>query len=43
MKIIIVGASGTIGMGIVELLDHDHELVKVGHPSGEVLDVRDFA
>ena len=42
MKIIIVGASGTIGKGIVQLLSSKHDLVKVGHRSGEVLDVRDF-
>ena len=35
MKIVIVGASGTIGKGIVELLARDHELVKVGHRSGD--------
>jgi uncharacterized protein YbjT (DUF2867 family) len=35
MKIIIIGASGTIGKGIVELLMPDHELVEVGHHSGD--------
>ena len=35
MKIVIVGASGTIGKGIVELLTGEHELVKVGHHSGD--------
>ena len=36
MKIIIVGASGTIGKGIVQLLMPDHELVKVGNQSGDL-------
>ncbi|MEJ2283688.1 MAG: short chain dehydrogenase [Desulfobacterales bacterium] len=35
MKIIIVGATGTIGKGIVKLLTRDHELIKVGHRSGD--------
>jgi len=35
MKIIIIGASGTIGKGIVQLLDSAHDLVKVGHRSGD--------
>ena len=35
MKIIIVGASGTIGKGIVEVLAPDHELVKVGFSGGD--------
>jgi len=35
MKIVIVGASGTIGKGIVQLLAPNHKLVKVGHRSGD--------
>ena len=35
MKTVIVGASGTIGKGIVELLAQEHELIKVGHRSGD--------
>ena len=35
MKIIIIGATGTIGKGIVKLLAPDHEMVKVGHRSGD--------
>jgi len=35
MKIIIIGASGTIGKGIVQLLAPNHKLVKVGHRSGD--------
>ena len=35
MKIILVGASGTIGKGILEVLSVDHEIIKVGHDSGD--------
>ena len=35
MKIIIIGAGGTIGKGIVDLLANDHDLVKIGHHSGD--------
>ena len=34
MKIIVVGATGTIGKGVVNTLAHIHELVKVGHREG---------
>ncbi|HEX4852445.1 MAG TPA: short chain dehydrogenase [Puia sp.] len=36
MKIIIVGASGTIGKKIVEAFQSDHELIKVGSKSGDI-------
>lgn len=35
MKIIIVGATGTIGKHIVNALQQDHEIVKVGSKSGD--------
>jgi NAD(P)-dependent dehydrogenase (short-subunit alcohol dehydrogenase family) len=35
MKIILIGASGTIGKGIVEVLSSDHEIIKVGHRGGD--------
>ena len=35
MKIIVIGASGTIGKGIVEVLSSDHEIIKVGHREGD--------
>lgn len=35
MKIILIGASGTIGKGIAKLLSPDHTLVKVGHRGGD--------
>ena len=35
MKIILIGASGTIGKGIVEVLSSDHEVIKVGHRGGD--------
>lgn len=34
MKIIIIGASGTIGQAVVDLLMADHDIVKVGLRSG---------
>ncbi len=37
MKIAIVGASGTIGRAVVELLERDHEVIKMGITSGDVL------
>ena len=37
MKIAIVGASGTIGKAVVELLETDHEVIKMGSSSGDVL------
>ncbi len=36
MKIIVVGATGTIGRAVVEELAPRHELVKVGNRSGDV-------
>ena len=36
MKIIIVGATGTIGRHVVKALEKDHDLVKVGSKSGDV-------
>ena len=35
MKIVLVGASGTIGKAIVTELGPRHEIVKVGHSSGD--------
>lgn len=34
MKIILIGASGTIGKGINEVLSADYEVIKVGHRGG---------
>lgn len=36
MKIIIVGASGTIGKHVVKALEKDNEIVKVGSKSGDI-------
>ncbi|GGF09979.1 short chain dehydrogenase [Hymenobacter cavernae] len=36
MKIIIVGATGTIGKKVTAALENDHELVKVGSKSGDI-------
>jgi len=35
MKVVIIGASGIIGKAVVQLLADDHDLVKVGHRSGD--------
>lgn len=35
MKIIIVGATGTIGKHVVKALQHNHEIIKVGSKSGD--------
>lgn len=36
MKIIIVGASGTMGTHLVSAFEKDHEIIKVGSKSGDV-------
>ena len=36
MKIIIVGASGTLGKKVTEDLEKDHEVIKVGTKSGDL-------
>lgn len=36
MKIIIVGASGTIGKRVAGALEKDHEIIKVGSKSGDI-------
>jgi NAD(P)-dependent dehydrogenase (short-subunit alcohol dehydrogenase family) len=36
MKIIIIGASGTLGKKITAFLEPDHEIVKVGSKSGDI-------
>ena len=35
MKIIIIGATGTIGRAVVDLLAPGHEIVRVGHQRGD--------
>jgi NAD(P)-dependent dehydrogenase (short-subunit alcohol dehydrogenase family) len=35
MKIILIGASGTIGKGILAVLSPTHEIIKVGHSGGD--------
>jgi NAD(P)-dependent dehydrogenase (short-subunit alcohol dehydrogenase family) len=35
MRIVVVGASGTIGRAVVRLLETDHEIVPVGRTSGD--------
>lgn len=36
MKVIIVGATGTIGSKVTEDLEGDHEVIKVGSSSGDI-------
>jgi len=36
MKIVVVGASGTIGCAVVKELEGRHEIIPVGHRSGDV-------
>ena len=44
MKIVIVGASGTIGAAVSELLAPDHQVIRVGHSQGDArVDMRDPA
>ncbi|QWL64786.1 short chain dehydrogenase [Aeromonas jandaei] len=44
MKIVIVGASGTIGSAVSELLARDHQVIRVGHSQGDAtVDMRDPA
>ncbi|MFM5180020.1 short chain dehydrogenase [Aeromonas veronii] len=44
MKIVIVGASGTVGSAVSELLAKDHQVVRVGHSRGDAtVDMRDLA
>ncbi|MFQ2298900.1 short chain dehydrogenase [Aeromonas dhakensis] len=35
MKIVIVGASGTIGSAVSDLLAKDHQVIRVGHSQGD--------
>ncbi|MBD9484945.1 short chain dehydrogenase [Pseudomonas sp. PDM14] len=42
MKIILIGASGTIGQAVARELSERHELIRVGHASGELqVDITD--
>ena len=44
MKIVIVGASGTIGSAVSELLARDQEVIRVGHSRGDAtVDMTDGA
>ena len=44
MKIVIVGASGTIGSAVSDLLAKDHQIIRVGHSQGDArVDMRDPA
>jgi NAD(P)-dependent dehydrogenase (short-subunit alcohol dehydrogenase family) len=35
MRILVIGATGLIGKEVVKLLSGDHDVVKIGHKSGE--------
>lgn len=44
MKIVIVGASGTVGSAVSELLAKDHQVIRVGHSQGDArVDMTDSA
>lgn len=44
MKIIIIGAAGTIGKHVVKALESDHEIIRVGAKSGDLqVDISDPA
>ncbi|WP_434665867.1 short chain dehydrogenase [Aeromonas sp. NJAU223] len=44
MKIVIVGASGTVGSAVSELLARDHQVIRVGHNQGDArVDMTDSA
>ncbi|HDX8596114.1 TPA: short chain dehydrogenase [Aeromonas dhakensis] len=44
MKIVIVGASGTIGSAVSDLLAKDHQVIRVGYSQGDArVDMRDPA
>lgn len=44
MKIVIVGASGTVGSAVTELLAQDHQVIRVGHRQGDAqVDMTDSA
>lgn len=36
MKVMVIGASGTVGRGIVDNLAHDHEVIRVGKTQGDL-------
>ncbi len=36
MKVMVIGASGTIGRGIVDNLQQDHDLIRVGKTQGDL-------
>src|SRR3954470_10932478 len=36
MKILVVGATGTIGRAVADTLTHTHDVVRIGHNSGDV-------
>ncbi|MEO5510853.1 MAG: short chain dehydrogenase [Longimicrobiales bacterium] len=36
MKILVVGATGTIGRAVADTLAHTHDVVRIGHSSGDV-------
>jgi len=43
MKIVVIGGSGTIGSAVVEELGSRHEVISVGHSSGDVrVDITDL-
>ncbi len=42
MKVVVLGATGTIGSDVVQALNPDHEVIKVGHTNGDLnVDITD--
>lgn len=35
MRIVVIGATGTIGKAVAEMLESDHEVIRVAHGSGD--------
>jgi uncharacterized protein YbjT (DUF2867 family) len=42
MKIVVIGATGTVGSAVIKELSPRHEIVKVGRKSGDVNNGRVF-
>lgn len=39
MKIVIIGASGTVGRAVTETLSRKHEVIRVGRTQGITVDI----
>ena len=41
MRVLVIGAGGTIGRAVVELLENDHEVLQASRSAGISIDIRD--